>query len=116
MAETSSLGASTVALITGASSGIGAATAVRLAEKGARVICVGRDRKRLDGVVGQFGGRGHALELEITDPAAASLLERLPEELRAIDVLINNAGHDTGGRQRSIRATWRTGPRSSRPT
>lgn len=100
MAETSSLGAGTVALITGASSGIGAATAVRLAEKGARVICVGRDRKRLDGVVGQLGGRGHALELDITDPAAASLLERLPEELRAIDVLINNAGHDTGGRQR----------------
>jgi 3-hydroxy acid dehydrogenase/malonic semialdehyde reductase len=90
-----------VALVTGASSGIGAATAELLAGRGARVICIGRNRARLGAVVGRLGERGFALELDVTDAAAtASLLERLPEELRAIDILINNSGHDVGGRQR----------------
>lgn len=101
MAEQGILRPGAVALITGASSGIGASTAARLADKGAMVICVGRNRQRLADVALRLGDRGHALELEITDPnATAGLLERLPEELRAIDVLINNAGHDIGGRQR----------------
>ena len=90
-----------IALVTGASSGIGRATAELLATRGARVICLGRNRARLAEVVERLGDRGYALELDITDAAAcAGLLERLPAALRAIDILVNNAGHDLGGRRR----------------
>ena len=48
-----------------------------------------------------LGAGAYALELDITDPAsAAGLIERLPEDLRAIDILVACAGHDIGGRQR----------------
>jgi NADP-dependent 3-hydroxy acid dehydrogenase YdfG len=98
---TGSLQPGAIALVTGASSGIGAATAGLLAARGARVICVGRNRARLAEIVERLGDRGHALELDITDAAAtADLLQRLPEALRPIDILINNAGHDLGGRRR----------------
>lgn len=91
----------TIALITGAGSGIGEATAKRLADAGARVICAGRDRGKLDAVVAQLGGRGLALVLDVTDPAATrNLVADLPPKWREIDILINNAGHDVGGRQR----------------
>lgn len=90
-----------IALVTGASSGIGAAVAADLAARGVRVICAGRDRARLDAVVGRIGAAAHALELDVTDPrATAQLIESLPAELRAIDILINAAGHDVGGRRR----------------
>jgi NADP-dependent 3-hydroxy acid dehydrogenase YdfG len=90
-----------VALIAGASAGIGAATARALAETGARVICASRDKARLDELVARLGEGAHAIELDVADPAsAASLVERLPESLRAIDILVACAGHDTGGRQR----------------
>ena len=91
-----------VALVTGASSGIGAAVAAMLAARGARVVCAGRDPGRLEPVVSRLdGGRGVALRLDVTDAeSAATCLERLPEELRAVDILVNGAGHDIGGRQR----------------
>ncbi|HET6518814.1 MAG TPA: SDR family oxidoreductase [Geminicoccaceae bacterium] len=90
-----------VALVTGAGSGIGAAIARMLAARGARVICTGRDRERLERATAEIGGRAFPLQLDVTDgPAVAALPERLPEELRAIDVLVNNAGHDVGGRRR----------------
>lgn len=95
------LGPGAVALVTGASAGIGAATAAALAEKGARVICAARGKVRLDELAARLGAGAHALELDVTDPTAtASLLERLPEELREIDILIACAGHDVGGRTR----------------
>ncbi|MEE8189521.1 MAG: SDR family oxidoreductase, partial [Kiloniellales bacterium] len=90
-----------VALVAGASAGIGAATASALAEKGARVICASRDKARLDALAARLGGGAHALELDVTDPAAtAGLLGSLPQELREIDILIACAGHDVGGRRR----------------
>jgi len=93
------LGGGTVALVTGAGSGIGEATARRLAEAGAAVICAGRRLDRVEAVAGAIGG--HAVVLDVSDPASVeSLGERLPERLRAIDVLVNNAGHDAGGRRR----------------
>jgi 3-hydroxy acid dehydrogenase / malonic semialdehyde reductase len=89
-----------VALVTGASSGIGEALAVMLVERGVRVICAAREPKRLSAAVARLGQHAHALQLDIADPAsAAGLLERLPEELREIDILVNNAGHDAGGRK-----------------
>jgi NADP-dependent 3-hydroxy acid dehydrogenase YdfG len=90
-----------VALVTGASAGIGAATARALAARGARAICASRNQARLDQLVAELGAGAHALELDVADPASTeSLIERLPEALRAIDILVANAGHDLGGRRR----------------
>ena len=97
MAEEDLMGA--VALVTGAGSGIGEATARRLAEAGLRVVCAGRRIERVEPVAAAIGG--HALELDVVDPKSVeSIEERLPAGLRKIDVLINSAGHDIGGRRR----------------
>lgn len=88
-----------VALVTGAGSGIGEATAHRLAEAGSEVICAGRRLDKVKTVAGAIGG--HALALDVVDPESVeSIEERLPARLREIDVLINSAGHDIGGRRR----------------
>ena len=101
MAETGILKPGAVALVTGASAGIGAATARALAACGLRVICASRNQARLDELVAELGAGGHAIELDVTDPTSTeSLIERLPEALRAIDILVANAGHDLGGRRR----------------
>ncbi len=101
MAGQNILQAGAVALVTGAGSGIGAAVALQLGARGARVICAGRHLERLTPVAERIGPGGHVLELDVADrQSTATLLQRLPAELRAIDILINNAGHDVGGRQR----------------
>jgi NADP-dependent 3-hydroxy acid dehydrogenase YdfG len=101
LAETGTLKAGAVALVTGASAGIGAATARALAARGLRVICASRNKARLDELVTELGAGGHAIELDVADPTSTeSLIERLPEALRAIDILVANAGHDLGGRRR----------------
>ena len=101
MADTAILRPGAVALVVGASAGIGAATARALAREGARVVCASRDKSRLDGLVAELGAGAYALDLDVTDPAsAAGLVARLPEDLRAVDILIACAGHDIGGRQR----------------
>ena len=97
MGEEDLMGA--VALVTGAGSGIGEATARRLAEAGLRVVCAGRRIERVEPVAAAIGG--HALELDVVDPKSVeSIEERLPAGIREIDVLINSAGHDIGGRRR----------------
>jgi NADP-dependent 3-hydroxy acid dehydrogenase YdfG len=89
-----------VALVTGASAGIGAATARALAVRGARVVCASRNKARLDALVAELGAGAHAIELDVTDRASTeSLIERLPEALRGLDILVANAGHDMGGRR-----------------
>ena len=88
-----------VALVTGAGTGIGEASAARLAEAGLAVICAGRRLERVEAVAAAIGG--HALALDVVDPVSVeSIEERLPPALREIDVLVNNAGHDVGGRRR----------------
>jgi NADP-dependent 3-hydroxy acid dehydrogenase YdfG len=101
LAENGILQPGAVALVTGASAGIGAATARALALRGVQVVCASRNKARLDDLVADLGAGGHAIELDVADPTSTeSLLERLPEALRAIDILIANAGHDLGGRRR----------------
>jgi NADP-dependent 3-hydroxy acid dehydrogenase YdfG len=86
----------TVALVTGASSGIGAATATALAAQGAAVALAARRRDRLDtlaaGIKDQ-GGTALVLECDITDQRqAAAAVDRTVTELGRLDALINNAG------------------------
>ena len=78
---------SRTAVITGASSGIGAATAVRLATEGFEVILGARRRDKLEDVAARCGGS--ALELDVTDPTS---IERFAGAIERADVLINNAG------------------------
>ena len=86
----------TVALVTGASSGIGAATASALAARGATVALAARRRAQLDelaAAIRENGGTALVLECDVTDQEqAASAVERTVAELGRLDTLINNAG------------------------
>jgi NADP-dependent 3-hydroxy acid dehydrogenase YdfG len=85
-----------VALVTGSSSGTGAATSRALAALGAAVAMVARRKQRLDELardLGQRGGRALAIDADITDRnQAASAVERTVRELGRLDILVNNAG------------------------
>ena len=85
-----------VALVTGASSGIGEATAVALAEAGAAVAIGARRKDRLDALAARLSDGGTAvlqLELDVTDEqACADAVGHTREELGGLDVLVNNAG------------------------
>ena len=99
-------------LITGATSGFGAAAVDRFAEAGWRVIATGRRAERLQPLVDRFGAdKVHAAVFDIRDEAAleASLAE-LPEAFRGIDVLVNNAGLalGTAPAQKASLQDWRT--------
>ncbi|HEX8590936.1 SDR family NAD(P)-dependent oxidoreductase [Pseudomonas sp.] len=86
----------TVALVTGASSGIGYATAHALAELGARVVVVARRKDRLDSLVSaieQSGGTALAIACDISDRASAEAAVRQTVDcFGRLDILINNAG------------------------
>jgi NAD(P)-dependent dehydrogenase (short-subunit alcohol dehydrogenase family) len=80
------------ALVTGATSGIGKAAALKLAEHGATVLVHGRDADRGAGVVDQIqqaGGQARFVAADLSDPAA---IAQLAAEVGRIDILVNNAG------------------------
>jgi uncharacterized protein len=85
-----------LAVVTGASTGIGAATARLLAKEGARVVLVARSREALEALAGEIratGGEAHAVAADLGKPDAVALLSR---EVLAVhgapDLLVNNAG------------------------
>jgi NADP-dependent 3-hydroxy acid dehydrogenase YdfG len=86
----------TVALVTGASSGIGEATARALAERGAAVAIVARRADRLEALAGEIeaaGGKALQIEADVTDRSRAeAAVRRTVEELGRLDVVVNNAG------------------------
>jgi NAD(P)-dependent dehydrogenase (short-subunit alcohol dehydrogenase family) len=83
-------------LVTGASSGVGEASARAIAACGATVLCVARRQGELDRVVGEIeaaGGTAYGYPCDLTDVAATeALVERLLVEHGAVDMLVNNAG------------------------
>lgn len=85
-----------VAVITGASSGIGEACAVAFAEKGAKVVLAARRAERLQSLVARLetmGGEALAVTTDVTDEdAIAALFARTVERFGGVDVLVNNAG------------------------
>jgi NADP-dependent 3-hydroxy acid dehydrogenase YdfG len=86
----------TVALVTGASSGIGEATALALAGEGAAVALAARRRDRLDGLAQKLsgdGGRVLVSETDVTDEEQAiAAVETTVEQLGRLDIVVNNAG------------------------
>lgn len=84
-----------VALVTGASRGIGAATALALAQAGAHVVLTGRDTKALEAVEEQVhsaGGQATIAPLDLTEPdGIARLAAAISQRWRALDILVINA-------------------------
>jgi 3-oxoacyl-[acyl-carrier protein] reductase len=95
-----------VAIVTGASQGIGRATALRLAEEGACVVIAARGRNLLDQAAGEIraaGGIVAAVQADVSraDDCARLVAEAL-REFRRLDILINNAGTSATGEFESV--------------
>ncbi|MBY5324394.1 MULTISPECIES: SDR family oxidoreductase [Rhizobium] len=85
-----------VALVTGASSGIGAATALKLAEAGAKVGIAARRTEKLADLKKEIvskGGEALVIEMDVVDPASVEAgVKKLVGAYGSIDILVNNAG------------------------
>jgi NADP-dependent 3-hydroxy acid dehydrogenase YdfG len=79
------------AVVTGASSGIGAASARALAGDGFHVVCAARRRDRIEALASEIGGR--AMVCDVTDPTSVA---QLAASVESVDVLLNNAGGAVG--------------------
>jgi 3-oxoacyl-[acyl-carrier protein] reductase len=81
------------ALVTGSTRGIGRAVAEALAEAGARVAVVGRDREKASRVAGEIGKGATGFACDVSDTASVTqLIADVEKEFGGIDILVNNAG------------------------
>jgi uncharacterized protein len=92
-----------VALVTGASSGIGRAFVLALADRGHDVVLVARDTARLEALAKElgdaYGAAAEVLTADLSDPIALGAVEaRVADPARPVDLLVNNAGFGTSGR------------------
>ena len=86
-----------IALVTGATSGIGQATAKLLVKNGFKVIITGRRKDRLKQLTNELGNNTYPLNFDIRDnEQVQKVLNSLPETWQTIDLLINNAGLAAG--------------------
>ena len=88
-----------IALISGASSGIGAATAVLLSNNGFDIILCGRNQKALEDIQNQLSNNSNSIILNFDvrhNDEIINAIQNLPEAFRTINVLINNAGNAHG--------------------
>jgi meso-butanediol dehydrogenase / (S,S)-butanediol dehydrogenase / diacetyl reductase len=98
-----------IALVTGGGSGIGAATARRLADEGATVVITGRRLRNLEEVAAlPTSGRMTPKQLDVTDAAAVrSVVAGIVEEFGRLDVVVNNAGIGPSGTiEQTTDADW----------
>lgn len=93
--------ANRVAIVTGAGSGIGQASAIRLAEEGAKVICADINLESANATAGEINSSGFIAEgyaIDISDSqACTSLVDRVVSQYGSIDILVNNAGVNLPG-------------------
>src|SRR3954471_5969825 len=90
-----------VVLLTGAAGGMGRAIARAAVASGRRVVLVDRDGLSLEAFAAELGEAACAIDVDVTDRARVDgLPELVPEPFQPVDVLVNNAGHDIGGRGR----------------
>lgn len=102
-----------VALVTGASKGIGRGIAAELAVEGARVAISSRSREGIDAAAAEIGARGYVHDSEDLD-AAAGLVDAVESDLGPIDVLVTNTGGPPAGPDPLgfTREQWETAYRS----
>ncbi|MDQ3637536.1 MAG: SDR family NAD(P)-dependent oxidoreductase, partial [Actinomycetota bacterium] len=97
-----------VAIVTGASSGIGEATARSLARRGAVVLLVARAEDKLRLLAREIsaaGGQALAVKMDVTnEDSVRAMVERAVGEFGSVDILVNNAGLGLSGRVEELRA------------
>lgn len=96
-------------LVTGATSGFGAAAARRFHAAGARIVATGRRADRLESLVAELGARAVAVSFDLADhEATATALAELPGNFRDVSILVNNAGFgiDRGKAQDARLEDW----------
>ncbi|MEE3499889.1 SDR family oxidoreductase [Acidiphilium acidophilum] len=87
-----------VAVITGASSGIGEAAARLLVEEGAKVVLAARRKERMDALVEELGDSATAIGCDVGDPGeVTALFDAVRERFGGLDLLFNNAGMGVNG-------------------
>src|SRR6187200_86059 len=81
------------AVVTGSTRGIGRAVAESLAQSGARVAVVGREKGKASAVAAEIGGGAAGFACDVSDTSAvAQLIADVEKEFGGIDILVNNAG------------------------
>jgi 3-hydroxy acid dehydrogenase/malonic semialdehyde reductase len=89
-----------VALVSGASGGIGAAICRQLVDAGYRVVATARKLESLQALQRELGDNLYPLALDVSDAQAVrQVTSSIPSDFSDIGVVVNNAGHDVGGRR-----------------